>query len=109
MFPPFFFPLKNISTSLKHLKYIHLFNSEHSFCVCVLCRHPVDLFVSEYYYIASEVLKSNPSLQFVQDPILREKMRKGMTLKQYTSYPHQHHDWHGASTNRQAFYLTVPL
>jgi hypothetical protein len=32
----------------------------------VILRHPVDLFVSEYHYIAAELQKPNPSLQFVQ-------------------------------------------
>jgi len=72
----------------------------------VILRHPVDLFVSEYHYIASEVKKQSPSLQFVQDKTLREQMRNGMTLRQYAAYPHSHHDWHGSSLNRQAFYLT---
>jgi len=29
-----------------------------------------------------------------------------MSLRAYAAYPHQHHDWHGSATNRQAFYLT---
>jgi len=32
----------------------------------VILRHPVDLFVSEYQYIAAELQKPHPSLQFVQ-------------------------------------------
>jgi len=32
----------------------------------VILRHPVDLFVSEYHYIAAELQKPQPSLQFVQ-------------------------------------------
>ena len=74
--------------------------------VVVVLRHPVALFVEEFAYIRSELRKANPSLQFVQDQTLRDAMKMGMTLEGYAAYPHEHHDWHGAATNRQAFYLT---
>jgi hypothetical protein len=41
-----------------------------------------------------------------QDATLRDQLKAGMSLRAYAAYPHQHHDWHGSATNRQAFYLT---
>ena len=46
----------------------------------VTLRDPIALFLSEYHYIIAELQKAQPSLQFVQDAALRQKMREGMTL-----------------------------
>ena len=72
-----------------------------SSCVCVhaqcsalaqvtdfvtILRHPVRLFISEYYYIREQLSAEQPSLQFVGDPELLTRMSGGMSLAEYTDY-----------------------
>ena len=83
----------------------------------VLLRDPVALFVSEYYYILTQIERPSPSLQFVTDLALLRRMERGMTLNEYVEYwekvaglPAAHADGDsaalGIAPNRQTFFIT---
>jgi hypothetical protein len=65
-------------------------------------RHPVKLFISEYYYIRDQLSKPSPSLQFVGDAKLLKLMMGGMTLAEYLDYVSRIVK-HGNSGLRSAF------
>ena len=74
-------------------------------------RHPVKLFVSEYYYVLDQLKRPHPSLQFVGDKALLAQMMGGMTLSEYLEY-HRRIVKHGQSGlgsafNRQTYFLTT--
>jgi len=74
-------------------------------------RHPVKLFISEYYYIRDQLSKPTPSLQFVGDPELLKQMMGGMPLEEYCEYVRtivKHgRSGLGSAFNRQTYFLTT--
>jgi hypothetical protein len=76
-----------------------------------MVRHPVKLFISEYYYIKEQLAQPQPSLQFVGDPELLSLMAGGMPLADYVAYTARlvkhGSSGLGSAFNRQAFFLTT--
>jgi len=74
-------------------------------------RHPVKLFISEYYYIRDQLSKPSPSLQFVGDSQLLKLMMGGMSLAEYVEYNYRivkhGQSGLGSAFNRQTYFLTT--
>jgi hypothetical protein len=74
-------------------------------------RHPVKLFISEYYYIRDQLSKPSPSLQFVGDTHLLKLMMGGMSLAEYVDYYSRivkhGRSGLGSAFNRQTYFLTT--